>query len=479
MHACHLSRRVPVRALLLGFSLIPLSADTAAPAAETSRRRPNVLFLLSDDQRPDTIHALGNPIIRTPNLDRLVETGAAFTRAIAANPICTPSRAEIMTGASGFKNGVLDFGRPIQPGIALWAETMRKAGYRTCYVGKWHNDGRPIERGYGESRGLYAGGGAPWAVTTFDWNGRPITGYKGWLFQTDDRRLFPHQGVGLTSNISARFADAAISLIREKSNEPFFLHVNFTAPHDPLLMPIGHEGLYDPEQMPVPPNFLPEHPFDHGNFDGRDEQLFARPRTTEEVRRELAVYYAVISHLDAQIGRMLDALRETDQLESTLVIFSSDHGLAIGSHGLRGKQNMYDHTVGVPLVLSGPGVPRGKRFDAQCYLRDLFPTVCAMSGIDKPESVEGTSLVPVLAGREKSVYPHVVAYFRDKQRMIRTDEWKLIVYPHLGRRQLFHLKTDPHELHDLSTDKRHTEVAADLARRLAEWQRAHDDSPGS
>jgi arylsulfatase A-like enzyme len=441
------------------------------------RNRPNILFLLSDDQRPDTIHALGNPLIKTPNLDRLVKSGTAFTRATCSNPICTPSRAEILTGASGFRNGVRDFGGKFRPEMAFWAETFRKSGYRTGYVGKWHNAGRPSGRGYEETPGLYAGGGGRWAVPSSDWNGRPVTGYRGWLFQTDDRKtFFPERGVGLTPGISASFADAAIGFLKQpKSQKPFFLHVNFTAPHDPLLMPFGYEGMYDPRKIPVPGNFLAEHPFDHGNFNGRDERLLEWPRTRKSVREELAVYYSVITHMDAQIGRIMKTLKATGQWENTVIIYASDHGLAVGSHGLRGKQSMYEHTIGVPLIFSGPGIPKGKRLAAQCYLRDLFPTTCDLAQITIPKTVDGRSLKPVLDGKVKKIYPHIFGQFRNFQRMIRTDEWKLIHYPRVNRTQLFHLKTDPLERTNLYNQKQYAEVQKDLLQKLTTRQRRVKD----
>jgi arylsulfatase A-like enzyme len=454
------------------------SAGTTARlfGGKQSLRRPNILFLLADDQRPDTIAALGNSVIKTPNLDRLVRRGTVFTRAVCANPICTPSRAEIMTGQSGFRSGIRDFGGRFQPGTPFWAETLRKAGYRTGYVGKWHNAGRPSQCGYEETPGLYSGGGGKWFVPTFDWNGRPVTGYRGWMFQSDDRlQIFPERGVGLQPGISADFADAAIGFLKKKSDRPFFLHVNFTAPHDPLLMPFGYEKMYDPAKMPVPKNFLPRHPFDHGNFSGRDEKLFEWPRTKAMVQRELAVYYAVISHLDAQVGRIMKALEETDQRKNTIVIYSSDHGLAIGSHGLRGKQNMYEHTIGVPLIMSGPGIIAGWTVTGQCYLRDIFPTTCDLVGVPIPKNLDGRSLKPLLERKLESIHPYVFGYFRNFQRMIRTDEWKLIHYPHLDRYQLFHLKTDPAELHDVANEKNWASVRKDLNRKLLDWQKSVHD----
>lgn len=455
------------------FCFVLSTGPHTGQGAEPSK--PNILFLFSDDQRPDTIAALGNREIQTPHLDQLVRRGTTFTRAITANPICTPSRGEVLTGCNGFRNGVLDFGRRLDPELPTWAGTLRRAGYHTWYVGKWHNDGRPVERGYEQTRGLYAGGGGRWAVPSFDWNGRLVTGYRGWVFQDDDGTMRPELGVGLTPNISERFADAAISFLREETDRPFFLHVNFPAPHDPLLMPFGYEGRYDPAKISIPGNFLPEHPLDHGNFRGRDERLFEWPRTKQEVRNELAVYYAVITHMDAQIGRILKALEETGQSENTIVIFSSDHGLGLGSHGIRGKQNMYEHTIGVPLILAGPQIPENRRIDAQCYLRDLFPTTCDLAGVPIPDPVQGRSLKPLLRGEVEEIYPEVFAYFRNFQRMIRTDEWKLIEYPQIGRQQLFHLTEDPLERNDLSKEPRHAKKLAELEKRLHTWQGSQQD----
>jgi len=401
--------------------------------------------------------------------------GSVFDRAICGYPICTPSRAEILTGCSAFRSGVMDFGRKINPDLVPWAAAMRDAGYQTCYVGKWHNSGRPSTHGYTETRGLFCGGGGRWWKGQTDYHGREVTGYRGWVFQTDDRNLFPDKGVGLTPDISSKFADAAISLIEEDLDRPFFLHVNFTAPHDPLLMPPGYEGKYDPAKIPLPKNVAPQHPFDHGNFEGRDERLLPWPRTPQDVREDLAVYYAVISHMDEQIGRILDALKKTGKWDKTIIAFSSDHGLAMGSHGLRGKQNMYEHTIGVPFILCGPGIPAGKCFAAQTYLRDLYPTICDLAGVPIPRSVEGRSLLPVLSGKAPSIHPHVFGYFRNFQRMIRTDRWKLIHYPHVKHYQLFDLQNDPWELRDLSTESRYRGVVDELREKLEVWQKEVGD----
>src|SRR5207248_50605 len=181
--------------------------------------RPNVLLIVADDQRSDTIAALGNAHIQTPNLDDLVRRGTALTRATCAHPLCHPSRAELLTGCTGFRNGTFSELK-LTPGVPLWPDVMRKAGYRTCYVGKWHTAGRPSKIGYDECDGLYASG--PRGDQPYlDFRGRPATGYGGWQFQTDTGQRFPEQGVGLTPNISSLFADAAIRLIQKKGEQPF------------------------------------------------------------------------------------------------------------------------------------------------------------------------------------------------------------------------------------------------------------------
>ena len=458
-------------------SLVAIALTVASAAESNPARKPNIVCIITDDQRPDTIHGLGNPHIRTPNLDRLVLMGTVFTRAIAAFPLCVPSRAEILTGATAFRNGVPYGGGRLKQDVAFWGDILRAAGYHTWYTGKWMNDGQPKTRGYEETRGLFSSGGAgeEGKKDSYGRKGRLITGYRGWTFKTDDGKVELKKGIGLTAKTSRYIGDAAVELINRKSDKPFFLHVNFTAPHDPLIFPPGYEAKYDPSKLPLPANFLSEHPFDHGNLKGRDELLLPWPRTPADVRDELAVYYAVIEDMDAQVGRMLQALAANGQLDNTVIIFSSDHGLALGSHGLMGKQNMYEHTIGVPFIITGPGLPKNRRTTAQCYLRDLFPTTCELAGAPLPASVQGRSLVPVLTGKADTVYPFITGYFADYQRMIRTDRWKLIYYPHLSKFQLFDLKSDADELRDLSADASQATLMADLRAKMETWFKQQGD----
>jgi arylsulfatase A-like enzyme len=190
------------------------------------------------------------------------------------------------------------------------------------------------------------------------------------------------------------------------------------------------------------------------------------------------MYYAVISDMDHQIGRILKALDDTGERENTIVIFASDHGMGVGSHGLRGKQSMYEHTINVPLIVAGPGVKGGgRRTAAQVYLRDLFPTTCELAGVGLPagQALDGLSFAPVLRGEVERFHPEVFCYFRDVQRMVRDDRSKLIYYPDLKKYELFDLVTDPYETVDLSGGAAHRETFLRLKAGLERWQAGVDD----
>ena len=453
--------------LSLGFLLVFSFGNSA-------KAKPNVLLIVTDDQRPDSIAALGNDVIDTPNLDRMVKQGMTFEQATCANPLCVPSRAEILSGCSSFRNGVRGMGAErIDPKLTLLPTAMASAGYHAWYVGKWMNDGRPLTRGYHETKALFSNGGGTWkkGEIILGRKGRAVTGYRNWTFKDSKGVPDLSKGIGLTPLTDKYIADGAVQFLKRKTDKPFFLHLNFTSPHDPLIYPPGYEDKYNPENLKLPPNFLPRHPFDHGNYEGRDERLLPWPRTKEDVLEELAVYHAVIDHIDKQVGRIIGQLRADGRLKNTFVIFTSDHGLALGSHGLMGKQNMYEHTIRVPLILSGPRIPNDKRSNALCYLRDLYPTICDLVGVPTPKSVEARSLLPVILGKKEAVYEEVYGYFRDKQRMIRNKRFKLIHYPHLNRYQLFDLSEDPQELNDLSKNSALKGILAGLRVKLEKWFR--------
>ncbi|MBI2925819.1 MAG: sulfatase-like hydrolase/transferase [Verrucomicrobia bacterium] len=454
-----------VRGAALAF--VAVCSLLAGPWSLAAARPPNVLFLFSDDQRFDTIHALGNREIQTPNLDRLARRGFAFTHTFCMGAqqgaVCVPSRAMLMTGRSLFRATTTPTGGAIPPALPLWPEVMRRAGYDTIGIGKWHNDRASYARAFAAGGPVFVGGmsdHAKMAVHDFDPTGN---------YAKENERT-------ATTFSSELFADAAVDFLRQRRRDkPFFLYVAFTAPHDPRTPPKEFADLYPPEKITLPKNFLPEHPFDNGELKVRDEALLPWPRTPDAVRREIAAYYGMITHLDAQIGRVLQALEDSGQADNTIIIFAADNGLAVGRHGLLGKQSLYDHSVRVPLILAGPGVPKGKRSDALCYLFDLFPTVCDLAGVRAPEGLEGRSLAPILRGQRKRVRSEIFGAYRDVQRMVRDERWKLIHYPKIDRWQLFDLRRDPEEIHDHSDDPTEAARLEAMKRKLTELQHQLDD----
>lgn len=446
-----------VLVLFLVPSLLPgLHASSATPSA----RRPNVVFLFSDDQRADTIHALGNRHVRTPNIDRLVQEGVAFREShIPGSPkhgaVCQPSRAMLMSGRSIFRV------REDLKDTPTWPEQFRKAGYRTFMAGKWHNGEASATRVFPEAGAVFLGGMTdPFAVGVAD-----IEGGKAVRRRKEGRFA------------AEVFADAALGFLRRQSAaEPFCLYVAFTTPHDPRTAPEEFRRRQDPARLPLPSNFLPRHPFDNGELEVRDEKLLPWPRTPGGVRGEIADYHASIEATDFQIGRVLTELDRLGFADDTVVVFAADNGLALGSHGLMGKQNLYEHSLRVPLVVRGPGLARNRHTDALCYLSDLAPTLCRLAGVEAPEGHEGVDLVPLLRGEPGAKgRDELLGAYREFQRSVRDARWKRIEYPKIGRVQLFDLKNDPDERHDLSDQPAHAATLRRLEEALRKERKALGD----
>ncbi len=422
-----------------------------AACAPTQEPPVNVLFLYTDDQRYNTIHALGNDEIRTPHMDALVRRGTAFTHAHTMGgqhaALCAPSRSMLMTGRPLFR--LHTTGDSIPPDHIMMPEILREAGYITFGTGKWHNDRSSFHRAFSTAGNIFLGGmhwpseGGHEAPLLHDFD--PTGAYP----KTDS-----YHADGYSSEL---YADAAIDFLEEAStlNQPFFAYVSFTSPHDPRTPPEPYASWYDPDSVSLPPNYLPEHPFDNGELMIRDEVLREHPRTEAIVREELALYYAMVSELDAQIGRIIEALEANGFSDNTLIILAGDNGLAVGGHGLLGKQNLYEHSMRVPLIMAGPEIPADEYRDQLVYIFDIFPTIADYLGLDTPQTVDGQSLIsfiedPLMPGRQSVFYA-----YRDLQRGVRTsDGWKYIQYLVDGvhTEQLFNVNVDPYETMNLVTD---------------------------
>jgi len=412
-----------------------LSATPAMVAQ--AEDRPNVLFLFADDQRPDTIAALGNPVIKTPNLDALVRRGFAFRNAYCMGStmgaVCNPSRHMMHSGMSLYRY------KQAKPQDGFGA-VMRRAGYVTYHESKRGNTARAWHKEFEFSSYL------------------------------DDRKERTSGHHGRTA------ADNAIRFLDEKwdREKPLFMYIGFAGPHDPRVAAKRWMDLYDRDEIPLPPNFEPFHPIDNGWLTGRDERLAPWPRTEENTRKQLHDYYACISSIDHHIGRIVAKLKELGEYENTIIIFSADHGLAIGSHGLFGKQNLYEHSMGAPLVFAGPGIPHGESA-ALAYLYDIFPTATDLVGADGPPGLDGKSLAPVIAGKQDGVRDTIFLAYEKGQRAVRRGSWKLYRFPLVNHTMLFNLQDDPHELHNLAAGGKRADKVAEMMELLERQQQYFDD----
>jgi arylsulfatase A-like enzyme len=430
------------RRLLVPACLGCLAMAAAQRRARGEGRLPNVIFMFTDDQRFDTVGALGNPNIRTPNLDRLAERSFVFRNAYNfggnSGAVCIPSRNMAMTGKVYFHFDAKMRDRGLGP---TFPKAMKAAGYETYYREKSGKANLPhIQKQF-------------------------------------DHYADVHMVDALRTGYAARgiVNDAIRFITRDRDPaRPFFMYLGFPCPHDPRWSAREFRELYDPAKLPLPPNYRPLHPYDMGMMTVRDECLEAWPRTEDAVRRHLHDYYSLISCMDRDIGRLLDALAGLGLADETLVVFSSDQGIALGSHGLMGKQNLYEDTQKVPMMFSGPGIRRGES-DAFAYIHDIFPTVCELVGVPAPEGIDGRSLRPIIKGESDGVRDAVMLSYCETQRSIRDGRWKLIVLPKINRMILFDLASDPRETTDLSADPANGGVMDRLTVLLETERRQYGD----
>jgi arylsulfatase A-like enzyme len=419
--------------------------------------KPNILFILADDQCFNTINELGNHEVITPTLDELARQGTVFTTAYNMGgwngAICVASRTMFNTGRFIWRAEAFDSKQGLKS-LAdkgeLWSKEMESLGYETFMTGKWHVKIKPEEifRHAGTERpgmpkATPQGYNRPLSENDTTW--RPWDPAFGGFWEGGTHWS------EVVANETMSFLDTAAA-----SNDPFFMYIAFNAPHDPRQSPKEYVEMYPLENISLPESFLPEYPYkdDMGcSVSLRDERLAPFPRTEYAVKVNRQEYYAIITHMDAQIGRILDKLEETGQADNTYIFFSADHGLAVGNHGLIGKQNMYEHSLRPPMIIVGPDIPRGEKRDMEVYLQDIMPTVIEYAGGVVPEYVEFNSLKAFIEGTAtESNYPEVYGAYMDVQRMIRIENYKLIVYPYAGVKRLFNLEDDPQEMNDLATE---------------------------
>ena len=478
------------------FCVLLAAFAAAAPAAEA--KRPNILFILVDDQSPFDLKVY-NPksTLETPHLDRLAREGMVFDGAYHmgsfTGAVCTPSRHMIMSGRTVWH-------LPISPGAAerslcppdLEQQTLpavfNRAGYATMRTCKQGNS-------YEAANRLF--------TVRHDATKRGDTAESGSAWHGD------------------RVMDYLAQRTASRDAKPFLIYYGFSHPHDvrdgtpELLAKYGAVNHRDrstpppahPRQPALPPNYLPAHPFPHGHPGLRDEVAVSgvwERRDERTIRNELGREFACSENIDSQVGRILAKLEAMGELENTYVFYTADHGMAIGRHGLQGKQNLYQHTWRVPFIVRGPGIRPGSRVEGNIYLLDVLATLCDLAGIPAPATSEGTSFKPVLTGAKPVIRDVLYGVYnggtRPGMRAVKQGDWKLIEYDVMDgavrRTQLFNLAANPDELLEehrapavtaltgakpgpdqgnLAADPRHAAKLAEMrALLLAEMRRLHD-----
>lgn len=463
--------------LFFFFALLPFFLNSCTEKV-TEKEKPNILFIFADDQTYLGVHSSGNNEVITPNLDKLASSGVTFTHTYNMGgwngAVCVASRAMLNTGRFIWRAKASENNYPeMKENGQFWSLLMENAGYDTYMTGKWH-----VKQG---------------AETIFNTAidirpGMPKTvpeAYNRPLSTTDTTWLPWHTKWGgfweggthwseVVANNAIQFLDSA-----QKSKNPFFMYLAFNAPHDPRQSPKEYVDKYPLENISIPKSYLELYPFKNSIGCGpglRDEQLAPFPRTEYSIKVNRQEYFAIITHMDEQIGRIIAHLKETGQDKNTYILYSADHGLSCGNHGLVGKQNMYDHSMRVPCFVVGPNIPENEKRDMQIYLQDLMATTLDLAGIEKPEYVEFNSLMPLINKEvEVSPYSEIYGAYINFQRMVRTDKFKLIIYPKAKKLLLFDVENDPEEMFDLAENSDYSAIKMEFIEKFKKQQKLMDD----
>ena len=471
---------------------------------EKAQSKPNVLFIFADDMTYEAIGGLGHPIVKTPHIDDLIENGTTYSHAYNMGgwhgAICVASRTMLMSGRSIWRAKAIEERWGIKDSLSLiqtWPHLMASAGYDTYMTGKWHVRANAKEV-FDVAQNIR--GGMPGHQYDFkkanDYLKNNEFDPKGWAevmnpgynrpLGEDDVSWSPTdssfggfwEGGIHWSEVIANDAYDFLNSSKQSEN-PFFMYLAFNAPHDHRQAPQEYIDMYPLEEIEVPNNYLDLYPYKDSigcRPSLRDEALAPFPRTPYAIKTHLQEYYAIISHMDAQIGKICQALKESGQAENTYIIFTADHGLSVGHHGLLGKQNMYDHSMRVPFVITGPDIPKGKVGESEIYLQDAMATALDIAGIEKPIYVDFKSLMSDAKGIDNSANRlEIVGYYEHNQRMIRKDGFKLIAYPRVPKLRLFDLANDPLEMNDLSEDDSFAEIKERLFHQLVISQKEAGD----
>jgi choline-sulfatase len=432
----------------------------------------NVLVLMSDEHNPKFLGCAGHPYILTPNLDRLAASGTRFSSAYTCSPICVPARAAFATGRYVHEIGFWDNADAYDGTVPSWHHQLRGAGHDVVSIGKLHFRGRPGDD-HGLSREML-----PMHVID------GIGDVKGLIrdripVRRGGEKMAKLAGPGESTyiryddQIAAAACDWLAGASARSDAKPWVLFVSLVCPHFPLTAPTRWYEHYHALDLPLPKRYLhaerPRHPYtdEYARVVDYDTHFV----DAAAVKRAMAGYSGLVSYMDEQVGRVLGALDASGQAGRTLVLYTSDHGDNLGARGLWGKSTLYEESAGVPMILSGPGVPRGHRVAEPVSHVDCATTILRAAGAPGLLDAPGHDLADLARGGQPS-RPVLSEYHAigstGGATMLRFGPWKYCHYVDHPA-QLFHLDNDPEELHDLATDPGHARVLSDCLAELRRW----------
>jgi len=426
---------------------------TTAGAKETAKRHPNVLFIMPDEWRGRALGCMGNPDVQTPNLDQLAADGLLFRQTFANTPVCCPARATILTGTYTSRNGMVANDLRLKETLGTVADVYQQNGYRTGFIGKWHLDGGPRLPGF-VPPGPRRHGFQFWAANECNHNY-----FYNWYFGDENAPI-------VSEKYEPEFwTDLATEFLGKLQDKPFFLMLAPGAPHDPYLAPEKYLDLYDAQKLAMEPNWVEGIP--------------------GAGRKEIAGYYAAVTAVDDQVGRLLRRLRELKMEENTIVLFSSDHGNMLGSQGKILKRKPWEESIQVPGIMRYPGViSPGRKTNALFSHVDFAPTLLSLCGLPIPAEMQGANLSPVVVGKAEAGPASVLfqifgPYHGDGTegawRGVRTERFMYARWKS-GPWLLYDLHEDPYELQNLVKDTAYSSELQELDKKLLDWMSRVGDS---
>lgn len=457
-------------------ALLVIGATFPAPAAE----RPNVLFIISDDLSPEALSSYGNVQVETPHIDRLASEGVRFTRAYCQYPVCGPSRAAMMSGMYPQAVGVMGNGQSDRFGANMgerpsMAELFKRSGYYTARASKIYHMRVPGDI----TAGVHGPDHAESWTERFSFQG------PEWMSSGDHTHLTnenlkrdpdKHYRLGFggafyvvkgdtdgSEQPDVRAADKAIELMRAHRDGPFLMAVGLVRPHVPLVAPASFYAPYPADAMQLPPRL-------DGDWDDIPAPGITKNSdrigldTDAKKRQVLSAYYASVAFMDAQVGRMLDALDSLGLRENTIVVFKSDHGYHLGEHEFWQKMSLHEESARIPLVIAAPGVEPAVT-DGLAQQIDLYPTLAEMAGLAIPAHCQGKSLVPLLEDPGVDVHDAVYTNMRNNH-LLTTRRWSYIQYGDESE-ELYDLEKDPRQFFNLAGKAAYSGVQDDLREKLA------------